>query len=251
MSAPPAPVPPAFDDVVAYAYDWAGSYATCVAQTEWLGTPVTVGPGTTAAGTVNLDWSKAQHAYLAGPTCRRSGKPGTTVKMVLKGWPTGEQAGFIGDPGGTPCDYSAVVHSTGAGNTYVASLQIPTNAPVDTYEIDTYRIDSPDSFVQLWDFFQVCTFKASASAIRHGKTVRLSGRVPAGAGYVTLYSRTRAAGQPATLAAKGWVKAARCKIKSGKFRTGLLHPRRTTWYVAKYAGYDFPAFTSVVRVRVH
>ena len=75
--------------------------------------------------------------------------------------------------------------------------------------------------------------------------------MPAGAGYVTIYSTTtRSSGQPGTLAAKGWVKAGRYRIKSSKFVTGLLHPTRTTWYVAKYKGFAFPAFTSVIKVTV-
>ena len=81
-----------FDDVVAYSYTSGGS----TAETEWLGTPVSVSAGTTATATVNLDWHNAQYAYLAGPTCRHSGKPGTKVKMVLKGWPAGEKAEFVG-----------------------------------------------------------------------------------------------------------------------------------------------------------
>ena len=58
-------------------------------------------------------------------------------------------------------------------------------------------------------------------------------------------------GQPATLAAKGWVKGGRYRVSaSGKFASGWLHPTRTMWYVAKYTGEDFPAFTSVVKVNV-
>ena len=41
------------------------------------------------------------------------------------------------------------------------------------------------------------------------------------------------------------------KVASRKFLTGLLHPTRTTWYVVKYTGYAFPAFTSVIKVTVH
>ncbi len=116
--------------------------------------------------------------------------------------------------------------------------------------MDTNRVDAYDSFVGLWDFFQVCTFKSSAGAIRHGAAVRLSGKVPAGAGYATIYWRHKVSGQPGTLAAKGWVKGGRYRIGSERFKTGLLHPTRTTWYVAKYTGFDFPAFTSVIKVAV-
>jgi hypothetical protein len=130
-------------------------------------------------------------------------------------------------------------------------LQIRASAPVGVYEIGTYRLDNTDSLISLQEFVQVCTFKSSAGAIRHGKAIRLSGRVP-GDGYVTIYStRHKVSGQPGTLAAKGWVKGGRYHISSsGKFLTGLLHPTRTTTYVAKYTGFNFPAFTSIVKVTV-
>lgn len=244
-------LPPSFDDVIAYVF---GSGGNCTAQTEWLGTsPVSVAAGATATDTVNLDFSRAQHAYLSGPTCRHSGKPGTKVKMVLKGWPTKQQAEFTAWYGTYRWDYNSgnpLVTSAGQATTYTVPLTIRTNAPVDEYEVDTNRVDAYDSFVGLWDFFQVCTFKSSASAIHHGGAVRLSGKVPAGAGYAIIYWRHKISGQPGTLAAKGWVKGGRYRIGSEKFKTGLLHPTRTTWYVAKYTGFDFPAFTSVIKVAV-
>jgi hypothetical protein len=213
---------------------------------------VGVSAGTTATDTVNLDWDDAQYAYLAGPTCRHSGKPGTTVKLVLKGWPAAEKAEFVGFYGASQYFYTQSQTSSGASDTYTVPLRIPTKVPVGFYEFDTWRADDLDSLVNLWDYFQVCTFKSSASAIDHGKTIRLSGKVP-GYGYVTIYStRHKVSGQPWSLAAKGWVKGARYRISSsGKFLTGLLHPPRTTTYVAKYTGFDFPAFTSVVKVTVH
>jgi hypothetical protein len=247
-------LPTSFDDVVAYYphFETRNGPWSVLAEAESLGaSPVAVDPGKTAADTVNLDWNNAQYAHLAGPTCQHSGKPGTKVKVILKGWPVGEQAGFVAYySAGSSLYTAAVVNSSGAGNTYTVPLPIRSNAAVDLYEIDTYRTDAPDSFVDLWDWFQVCTFKASASAIHHGGTVRLSGKVPAGAGYVTVYWRHKAAGQPGTLAAKGWVKGGRYRIKSEKFVSGLLHPTRTTWYVAKYKGFDFSAFTSVIKVTV-
>jgi hypothetical protein len=249
-------LPSSFDDVIAYYFHVAGNpyYRTCLAQTEWLspGTPpapVNVSAGVLATDPVHLDWNLAQYAYLAGPSWQHSGKPGTTVKMVLKGWPAGQQSQFAAYYGAGSYVNDPIT-SSGAG-THVVSLRIRPNAPVDVYEVDTYRADATDSFVDLWDYFQVCTFKASASAIHHGKAMRLSGKVP-GTGSVTIFSTThKVAGQPATLAAKGWVKGGSYKIKSGKFLSGLLHPKRTTWYVAKYRGYDFWAFTSVVKVTVH
>jgi hypothetical protein len=242
-----------FDDVVAFSFHVVSpGITTCLAQTESLaGTQVSVTGGTTATDTVNLDWSKAQYAYLAGPTCQHSGHPGTVVKMILKRWPAEEKADFVADYGSGAYLYSTSQTSSGAGITYTVPLRVRANAPICVYPIETYRADDLDSLVGLWDYFQVCTFKSSASAIRHGKAVRLSGKVP-GKGYVTIYStRHKASGQPATLAAKGWVKVGRYRAtSSGKFLSGSLHLTHTTWYVAKYTGWAFPAFTSVVKVAV-
>jgi len=243
-------LPPGFDDVVAY---YVGPLQNCTAQTESLGTSqVSVAAGTTAADPVNLDWNNAQYAYLAGATCQHSGGPGTKVKMVLKDWPATRQAEFVAYYGANSSySYNGSDPMTSSGlGVQTASLKIRPTAPVGMYEIDTYRVDASDSFVQLWDYFQVCTFKSSASVIHHGRAVRLSGKVP-GTGKVIIYARTKAAGQPSTTAAKGWAKAGTYTIRSGKFVTGLLHPKRSTWYVARYRGYDFTAFTSVIKVRVH
>jgi hypothetical protein len=241
-----------FDDVVAFRYSAAGG---STAETEWLGSsPVKVDAGKTAADTVNLDWDNAQYAYLAGPLCRHSGKPGTMVTMTLKGWPAGETASFVGYYGASSYPYPQTQTSSGASDTYNVPLQISPKAPADLYDIGTYRLDDPHSLISLQDFFQVCTFKSSTAWLHRGKALRLSGVVPVpGSGYVAIYStRHKVSGQPLTLAAKGWVRGARYRVSaSGKFLTGALYPTRTTWYVAKYTGTDFPAFTSVVKVNVH
>jgi hypothetical protein len=242
-----------FDDVVAFTYSHQGG---STAETESVGLPpVQVAAGTTAPDTVSLDWGNAQHAYLAGPLCRHSGKPGTTVNMILKGWPATEIASFVAYYGAHQYVYPQTKTSGGAGDTYTVPLQVSPKAPVDLYQIGTYRLDDPDSLISLQDFFQVCTFKPSTSWLHRGKALRLSGAVLVpnpGSGYVTIYStRHKVSGQPLTLAAKGWVKGGRYRVSSsGKFVSGRLYPTRTMWYVAKYTGVKFPAFTSVVKVNV-
>ncbi len=250
-----ASVPPmdTFDSVVAYYYtDFSNFYTACRSQVESLGTPASLAGGGTAAGTVDLDWSAAQHAYLAGPLCRHSGKPGTKVLMVVNGWPANEKASFVGwgANGGVP---KGSVISTGADQTYAMPITIPATEPVGFYEIDTYRADKAgaDSLVGMWDLYQVCTFKPSASSIHRGHAVRLSGRVP-GTGNVTIYSTWhKVSAAPGTLAASGWHRVGVYKTSSGKFTSSLLHPTRTMYYVAKYKGLAFQAFTSVTRVAVH
>jgi hypothetical protein len=238
--------PSGFNDVVAGFSTPQGDMTT---ETQWQGSDVSVTPGTTDTTAVALDWGQAHHAYLVGPLCQHSGKPGAIFKLRLKGWLTNEVAAFsIEGPSGFR--YYRV-ETGGTDGIITVSLGIPTGIAPDLYAVHTYRADDPNGIPDLWTFYQVCTFKSSASAIHHGKAIRLSGKVPAGGGTVTIYSAKKAYGQPATLAAKGWVKVGSCKLKAGKFASGLLHPKHTSWYVAKYAGYAYPAFTSVVKVTVH
>ena len=53
------------------------------------------------------------------------------------------------------------------------SLKVSAKAPVGAYQIVAYRSDNPDSLASLWDYFQVCTFKASTGSVRAGHSVRL------------------------------------------------------------------------------
>ena len=70
-----------------------------------------------------------------------------------------------------------------------------------------------------------------------------------GSGKATLYAITKkVTSQPATTAAKGWHRVGAYTIKSGKFVTPYLHPTRTTWYMVKYKGSAFWAFTQIVKV---
>ena len=240
--------PSGFNDVVAGFYSPQGDMT---AETQWQGSDVSVTPGTTDTTPVVLAWSQAHHASLVGALYQHSGKPGSIVKLRLKGWPKGEQGAFYFEGPSRLWSYpTANITSAGADQTYTASLRIPTGIAADVYEVHAYRVDDANGIPDLWTLYQVCTFKSSASAIHHGKAIRLSGKVPADAGKATIYSAKKAYGQPATLAAKGWVKVGTCKLKAGKFASGLLHPKHTSWYVAKYSGYAFKAFTSVVKVTV-
>ena len=245
-----------FDDVIAYYYTPLSNDASaCRSQVEWLGTPASLSGGATATD-VNLDWNAAQHSYLSGRLCQHSGKAGTKVTMVLSGWPQGETASFVGYDevhGGVA---KGSVTSTGADQIYPVRLKIPASAPVGVYEIDTYRTGTAgtpgaDSLVEMWDYYQVCTFKPSVSSIPRGHAVRLSGKVP-GNGNVTVYSTPhKVSGAPGALAAKGWHRVGTYKTSSGRFSSSLLHPTRTTWYVVKYKGFAFQAFTQVIEVTVH
>jgi hypothetical protein len=261
-----AVVPPGFNDLIAWFAPQAARYQSemttgkRIAESEWQSpgnVQVSVAAGATAATTVPLDWNQALRASLAGPACRHSGPPGSVPAMVVRGWPAGEQASFYGfslSGAGAVQTYTAQVNSTGASKTYTVPLAVPKTATVgEIYEMDTWRSDDTTSLVGLWDYFQVCTFKASASRIARGGGVRLSGHVP-GSGYVELFTRRSAAGQPSTLKARGWTPVGRYLLKNGKFVTKAIHLRHAAWFVARYPGQKgeyFSAFTGVVKVAVH
>ena len=248
-----------FNDLTAYGYYLnypTAGYDMVWGAAEWLGTPMAVSAGGTAGSTVNLDWNNSQWSWIDGPLCWHSGAPGRALTMVLQGWPAGQTASFEAWYGPELSTFyggynSLSVTSADPTATYTKSLKVYSKAPVGVYEIDTYRSDTP-SLLDLWDLYQVTACKASASSVRVGHAVRLSGKVPGG-GTATIYAITKkVTNQPASLTPSGgWHKVGTCKIKSGKFVTPYLHPTRTTWYVLKYKGSAFWAYTQIVKVRVH
>ena len=180
------------------------------------------------------------------------GQAGVLFTVELQGWPAGEEATFASYFAGPGSPYVArtSILSHGPALTYQVRLRIYPKAPVGVDELDVFRSDNADSLVDLWDYYQVCTIKASAASIRTGQAVRLSGKVPGSGSVVLLGTTHKVSGQPLSLAARGWRKLGVYRLKSGKFATGQLRPKRTTWYVVRYSGYAFPAFTSVVKVVV-
>jgi hypothetical protein len=214
--------------------------------------PVTVTAGQEAATELALDWDDAVHGRLAGSAPRHSGPPGSQVTFVIDNWPDGMQVSFDGFSfaDGSTHVFDQVVTSQGPESTYRVRLAIPEDARTgDVYDIDAYRSDDPAALLYVYDYFLVCDFGASRSVIDRGQAVRLHGRID---GYhVTLFKRTAVAPQPAKLSAPGWTKVRSFETTSrGRFRTGFMKPRRTTWYVARYRGGDFEAFTQVVKVTV-
>ena len=61
----------------------------------------------------------------------------------------------------------------------------------------------------------------------------------------------KVSGQPCKPCGQGLDQARHLQVpRSGAFITSYLHPKRTTYYVVRYDGYAFEAFTSVVKVTV-
>lgn len=232
------------------------SHGAVPAALDWTSPSHAVVPviaGAPVADPVDLDWSKARHGSLAGPLCRHSGKPGSVVRFVLKGWPAGYQASFDGYSyaGDSVHYYSASATSAGADQTYSVPLVVPRHTPAgDAYAIDAYRTDDPATLLDVSDLFQVCRFGASSSTIRLGGGVRLRGTVSAGS-TVDVFMRHRPADQPASLKAAGWTRIAHLTSGArGRFVTRVFRPSRTAWFVARYRSQYFPAFTSVIKVAV-
>lgn len=258
-------LPPGFNDIVVWSSSRSvkGQFTAgpILAQYEWLSpadVQVNVGPGVTAASSVTLDWNHPLRALLAGPACRHSGAPGSVATMSVLGWPAGAHASFFGyslsGAGSAINSYSAQVASTGPGHTYSVRLMVPKKATIgEIYSVNAWRSDDSFSQVEMYDYYQVCTFGPSARSVASGARIRLSGHVP-GIGYVTVFARHSAAGQPATLAAKGWTVVGRYLLKNGRFITPRIRLTRSTWFVARYPGQKgeyFSAFTSVAKVAVH
>jgi hypothetical protein len=256
-----APAPDFNEVVVSRAEGRWGEYTSAV---DWISEGAALVPapaGKTAAETVTLDWDAAHHAHLAGTPTQRSVAPGGSVRLILSGWPAGETARFVGLAygNGSIHEYAQTFTSTGASSTSVVTLTVPDDVPPGAgYEIETIRSDDPASHLSLWSVADVCTLKASQTTIRRGQAVVLSGRLARNArgAPVTVFARHTPAGEPATIAAKGWTAVGSFPSTSyqagpgwrgAKFVSRSLKPDRTTWYVARCDG----VFTPVVKVAVH
>jgi hypothetical protein len=245
-------VPPGFVTALVQAESARGTVPAAVGWVSPGHALVPVTPGQEAATTLDLDWNEAVRGRLAGPVPRQSGPAGSQVTFVLYDWPAGMQVSFDGFSFGDGSTewFTPVVTSQGPETTYRVRLTIPEDAPTgDVYGIDAYRSDDPAALLYVYDYFQVCEFGASNAVIHRGYPVRLHGRVDGD--NVTLFKRTAVAPQPAKLSAPGWTRVRSFGTYGrGRFRTGSMRPARTTWYVARYSGGDFEAFTQVVKVTV-
>jgi hypothetical protein len=252
-------MPPDGDYAIAYPYDNQGI--------EWR--PASAAPvlsGALSHTTMQFDQADGRGAWIKTPYWA-SGKPGTSVRLVLENWPTGLQMSFYGYNQFTPGTVKQwPYYLESGGTTFSTTLTVPatTRAGYD-YELHTYRYDDPLSLLDLTTYFQVCTLTSGKSSVRSGGAVKLSGVIPTEGHdgsdpgkvkYVTLYKRTRSvSAAPTTWDAtrKGWTKVKRIKANGfGKYST-YVQPSRTTWYVVRYPGdgWYFDAYTSVLRVRVY
>jgi hypothetical protein len=250
-------IAPDFDSASA---SFPNANGTVTAECQWVSpghAPVAVSPGTVAGTPLSLDWHSAVRGHLAGPQCRHSGRPGSTVRYAISNLPAGQQISFTGNSWSSSFSsdqiFPQVLTSTGLQKTRTVALHIPANAPVgNVYEINAQRSDDTQSLLWLYDWYEVCTFSASHSTIVQGQAVRLHGHIDCNR-QATLFMCHHWADRPATVGAHGWIKIANLHVNaSGRFVSPLLHPSRTRWYVVRYPGLNggFVAFTPVVKVTV-
>jgi hypothetical protein len=259
---------PDVSPVTGVLYPQAGSYTQGAAyfwSDEGLefSTSLTVNPGEMTGGSLVLDERDAQRIWVVGPYWA-SGKPGTSATLWLNHYPAGWQVGLTGYSE-YPESFKPRVHAgwtaTGAEDAFIKRT-VPTSAtPGYAYWFNAERLDGS---LYLSTPFQVCTLKASKTSIRKGTAIRLSGVIPTQGHWgaqrgkaktVVIYKRTKSAGQPTAwdATAKGWTKVASVKANGlGKYLSGYLRPKRTTWYIVRYPGdqWYWRGYTSVVKVTV-
>lgn len=227
-----------------------------------------VSPGQVGDGTISANESDASEIHVTSPALA-SGKPGCAAKVRLDAWAPQGAVKFYGySESPSAGGYKAWKTSYQLPLPGTVSLSVPKSAtPGYFYGLHVYRDDAA-SIIDLCDYVQVCTLKASATRISRGAGVRLSGVVPTEGHWgsrrglskkVVLYQSTRSRPQPQVdtvpggPAPAGWKKVRGYTANGlGKYVTRLMHPRRTTWYVLHYEGDGvyWPAWTSVAKVTV-
>jgi hypothetical protein len=230
-----------------------------------LSAPITISEGVTSGQAITVGQADAQTVFVVGPYWA-SGKPGTAARFWLRRFPAGWKNAVTGYSEYPPT-YAPKTHlswtSTGAEDQF-PKRTVPKDArPGYAY---WFRFQHSNGLAQLRleAPFQVCTLKASDASIRAGQSIRLSGVIPTQDHWgatpgkvktVVVYKRTKSAGPPTVWDAtrKGWTKVGSRQASGlGKYRTGLLRPKRTTWYIVRYPGDDWywRGYTSVLKVTV-
>ena len=216
----------------------------------------------TAGATIDAHEADAHGVWINGWA---SGKPGTTTWLGFERYPGGwinRVHGQASWPGSATTKSFGSVTMTGAKVPQVKKVTIPSTVkPGYAYNFTVAHTDGP---LELTTWFQTCSLAPSKTTISRGGAVRLSGVIPTQGHFgstpgkaksVVIYKRTTSAGQPRSWDAtrSGWTKVGVAKADGyGKYRSALLHPSRSTWYVVRYPGDDqyWRAFTSVRKVTV-
>ena len=233
---------------------------------EWIapsGGELSITSGTTNGTTLSFHESQALRTWIQSPQLK-SGKAGAKVTLAINNWPAGYTANIQGHSEGPGATWKTLgtLKSTGT-TTFFKTVTVPTSATPGYYcDIVTSRTDS-SSAMSLWEYYQVCSFKAAKSVISKGSLVKLSGIIPTATATgakpgprktVWIYAATKAKPQPTTWtpAKKYWKLVGKTTANGlGKFARSL-RLTRTTWLVARYPADSWftQGFTSVIKVRV-
>jgi hypothetical protein len=237
-----------------------GSDTDGAAACEWLSpgdTPLTATAGSITPGDVTMDWNTAVHSHILGPRCQLVQRAGGTLRFSLSNVPAGEQFSFCGGGAfGSTLPLSPVVTSASTKTPLVVSIGIPKQVQGgQDFYITAYRSDDPQSILAVGDRVSICSFSASRALVRRGTGVRLRGRLAANSQTATLLAAPAGTARPSTLAARGWKKVATLKLTNHGdyigFLSAILHPRRSTSYVVRFADSWFvQVFTPVLTVPV-
>jgi hypothetical protein len=236
---------------------------------EWRTTsPIPVVTGSLSPNTVAVNEADALQVYVGKPYWA-SGKPGATIGYDLVNWPSGYKATFAGysqDPErDISVQYPGEWTSTGSAGEVV--LAVPKQAtPGYSFDVEANRSDDLWEFSDLYiyDSYQVCTLKASKTAIRKGVSITVSGVVPtqdhwgSEAGIsktVTLYAHQGVAAVPTKWDPKsqGWQNVGSIKADGfGRYKSKSFRPTKTLTLVVRYPGDDWywDAYTSTQKITV-
>ena len=255
---------------------WMGFWFGANEAAEWHASdpgnaPVPVTAGSTTPLPFTFDESSAYRVLVTEPYWA-SGRPGTVLRLALQDFRAGMELTFEGsiDPD-LHTTWNHKSYTTTGPEEQTVSLTVPKKArPGRALTVRVQEVTAlPVDYLFFYVSFQVCTLNASDTPISRGAAVKLNGVVPVagntepGKGkprYVWIYRRATAASPPTVWDAtqQGWRLVERVRTdRSGRFHSAWLTPRRTTWYVARYAGDAdvslegyFRAYTSVRTVRV-
>lgn len=232
---------------------------------EWIapsGDELSVSSGATNGTTLSFDESQALRTWIQSPWIP-SGKAGAKVTLAINNWPAGYTATIQGHSDGPVATWKTLGSLTSSGTTtFFKTVTVPTSAtPGYDYVLVPSRTDS-SSALSLYEYYQVCSFKAAKSVIAKGSLVKLSGIIPTAKATgakpgprktIWIYAATKAKPQPTTWtpAKKYWELVAKTTANGlGKFARSL-RLQRTTWLVARYPAdnWFFGGFTSVIKVK--
>lgn len=236
---------------------------------EWRSaSSIPIVAGALSTGTVAVNEADALQVWVSRPYWA-SGQPGATVGYDLTNWPAGYKATFAGYDQDPDQDISLQYPGdwTSTGSAATISFKVPSTAtPGYMFDIEATRSDSLWSFTDLYiyDSYQVCTLKASKTAVRKGARISVSGVIPtqdhwgAEAGIsktVTLYSHQGTAAVPTKWDPKsqGWQKVFSIKANGfGRYKSRTFRPNRTLTLVVRYPGDDYywDAYTSTQKITV-